>query len=133
MNKDFFGILVPFIGYVMAVIGYLASLATYRYGNCTLISKDIVVCSDLTDVSASYFGKEIKAFCLLRKGQLLEYLYEQVIILVFFNFTHLQLSSIHFFGFQVAVVIWGKMHMHAYPFYVSIQVQHGYCTLLYLL
>ena len=33
LNIDLFGILVPFVCYVMVIIGYMTSLSTYRHGN----------------------------------------------------------------------------------------------------
>ena len=111
-NADFFGILVPFISYVMAIIGYLTSLATYRYAKTisTVVAKSVHI-----DVSVSYSGKEIEVFYLLRKGRLLEYWYKYYNLLIFYLTCCKQLSSIHFFGFQVAMVVWGKeLHVHTY-------------------
>ena len=31
---DFFGILIPFLSFVLAIIGYITSLAAYRYRKC---------------------------------------------------------------------------------------------------
>lgn len=83
------------------------------YFNChvqvwKILSKAIVTCCCLTDVSVSYSGREIDAFCLLKRNQLLEYWYEQAMFLSQLSSYCKQLSSIHFFGFQVAMVIWGK-------------------------